>query len=207
MFAPIGRRLALLNAAVVVAVIALVGATMFALLRQSLNAEADRALAERAESAKDAWEDRFARDGTIAGATPTVPAPSASAAEHPTEDRAEIESGNILLFAVAPDGAILAASSEKRVPGLPEPTAIAAALAGEKDTRTVPLLGERVRVYTEPVERDGRIVGAVQAAQSDREHEAELGIVARASLAGIGLGALAAVPIGLFLARRAMRPI
>jgi signal transduction histidine kinase len=118
-----------------------------------------------------------------------------------------LESGDVLLFAVAPDGKLVAVSIDRPIPGLPDRAGIAAALGGRTDTRTMPLLGENVRVYTEPVTNDGQIVGAIQAVQSNRAHETELALVARASLAGIGLGALAAVPIGLFLARRAMRPI
>ena len=44
MFASVGRRLALLNAVVVVAAIALAGIATFILLRQSLDREADRSL-------------------------------------------------------------------------------------------------------------------------------------------------------------------
>jgi two-component system, OmpR family, sensor histidine kinase CiaH len=211
MFTPIGRRLALLNAAVVVAVIAVVGAAIFLLLRQSLDSEADQALAERADSALETWADRFARAGpatpATSGSAHTALATPAATIDHPTGDQAVLESGDVLLFAVAPDGKLVAVSIDRPIPGLPDRAGIAAALGGRTDTRTMPLLGENVRVYTEPVTNDGQIVGAIQAVQSNRAHETELALVARASLAGIGLGALAAVPIGLFLARRAMRPI
>jgi signal transduction histidine kinase len=57
------------------------------------------------------------------------------------------------------------------------------------------------------VRHDGRILGVVQAARSDREHQAELRLVGLMSLIGVALGAVVALPAGLFLARRAMRPI
>jgi signal transduction histidine kinase len=211
MFTPIGRRLALLNAAVVVAVIAVVGAATFLLLRQSLDAEADQALAERADSALESWADRFGRVSPVTPTTPTAAHPAlatpAAATTHPAEDRAAIESGDVLLFAVAPDGTRVAASTDLAIPGLPDRAGIAAALGGQTNTRTVLIAGENVRVYSAPVIQNGRVVGAIQAAQSDRAHATELALMARASLAGIGLGALVAVPIGLFLARRAMQPI
>jgi hypothetical protein len=59
MFASIGRRLALLNAAVVALVIAFVGATTYLLLRESLIGEADHALVERAETAQTTWAALF----------------------------------------------------------------------------------------------------------------------------------------------------
>ena len=72
MFASIGRRLALLNAAVVVAVIALVGIITFSLLRQSLDREADQALADRAAVARASWSDLFA-SGRPSPVTPVQP--------------------------------------------------------------------------------------------------------------------------------------
>ena len=64
-----------------------------------------------------------------------------------------------------------------------------------------------MRVMTVPLRDHDEITGAVQAARSLREHEAELALVGWTTLAGVGLGALVAVPAGLLLARRAMRPI
>jgi signal transduction histidine kinase len=81
------------------------------------------------------------------------------------------------------------------------------ALAGHDDTRTIAVDGQTVRVYSEPVLVDGRVVGAIQTARGQSAHESELRLVSIASLAGIALGALVSVPSGMFLARRAMRPI
>jgi signal transduction histidine kinase len=219
MFASIGRRLALLNAAVVVAVIALVGIITFSLLRQSLDREADQALAERAAVARTSWSDLF----TSGRSTATPPQPVSGDDDRENDERAReeeadgdgeddeahelVESGDILLFAVDANGRLLANARGLPVPGLPDPAGVAAALAGRVDARGIQIAGETIRVYTTPARSDDRIVGAVQAARSDREHQAELRLVGVMSLAGVGLGAIVAVPVGLFLAHRAMRPI
>jgi signal transduction histidine kinase len=219
MFASIGRRLALLNAAVVVAVIALVGISTFSLLRQSLDREADQALAERAAAARANWSDLFASGRPL----PTPLQPEADDGDREADERARdrqtdddgeddeahelVESGDILLFAVDANGHVLANARGLLVPGLPDPAGVAAALAGGVDARGIQIGGETIRVYTTPVRIDDGIVGAIQAARSDREHQAELRLVGMMSLAGVGLGAIVAVPVGLFLAHRAMRPI
>lgn len=218
MFVSVGRRLALLNAAVVVAVIALVGIATFALLRQSLDREADQALAERAAVALANWSDLFASGRPIARTSPQPEADDdqedglareREADDHDEDEEAHelVESGDILLFAVDTNGRLLANARGLAVPGLPDPAGVAAALAGRVDARSIQIADESIRVYTTPARRDDRIVGAVQAARSDREHQAELRLVGVTSLAGVGLGAIVAVPVGLFLARRAMRPI
>ena len=187
MFDSIGRRLALVNAAVVVAVIAVIGIATFALLRQSLDLEADRALAERAEVARENWTGVFTASRPLPQATPTP----ASAADDQNADASEgdggvddegpddashdlMESGDTLLFAVDANGRLLANARGLPVPGLPDPSGVAAALAGNVDARSIQIAGETIRVYTAPVHNNVRIVGAVQAARSDREHQAEL---------------------------------
>lgn len=65
----------------------------------------------------------------------------------------------------------------------------------------------KVRVLTEPRVEDGQVIGAVQAVRSLEEHDRELALVGWMTLLGVALGALVAVPAGLYLARRAMVPI
>jgi signal transduction histidine kinase len=226
MFASVGRRLALLNAVVVAAVIALAGLTTFVLLRQSLDREADSALAERAAAARDAWEDLFVSDQPLRQDT----SPSQTSDDRhgdvdeddgdrrgedddgddhhdKDEERELVESGDTLLFAVDTEGRQLANARGLPIPGLPDPNGVAVALTGVVDARTVNLGNETVRVYTAPVRGEAGVIGAVQAARSDREHQAELRLVGILSLVGLGLGGIIAVPAGLFLARRAMQPI
>jgi two-component system sensor histidine kinase CiaH len=214
MFASVGRRLALLNAVVVVGVIAVVGFVTFLLLRQSLDQEADQALAERAETTRETWSELFATGQPVSVApagngegTGTPEAGDEREREVGEEAYELLESGDTLLFAVNTEGRLLLNARGLSIPGLPDMESIGAALAGAVDTRQVLIGNEVMRVYSAPVRADGRILGAVQAARSDREHQAELRLVGVMSLIGIGLGIFFAVPAGLFLAQRAMRPI
>ena len=211
-FASVGRRLALLSAAVVIATIALVGITTYVLLRESLNREVDSALAARAHDAEEAWDALF-----HAATPPAASADRSEDREHDDRDdedetdheagRDLLESGDALLFAVDAQGKLLANARGVAVPGFPDPAGVRAALAGETDARTITVDHQSIRVYTAPVRDDGRVIGAVQAARGDWEHQAELRLVGLMSLVGVGLGAIVALPAGLFLARRAMRPI
>ena len=212
MFASVGRRLALLNAAVVMATIALVGGTTYVLLRESLNREADGALDARARVAEAAWADLFGAATLPEAVNEAGEAGEADEPEHDEEHEREearelLASGDILLFAVDANGDLLANARGVTIPGFPAVAGVRAALAGAVDTRSINVGNRSIRVYTSPVRSDGRIVGAVQAARDDWEHQTELQLVGRMSLIGVGLGAVVAVPSGLFLARRAMRPI
>ncbi|MFN8678071.1 MAG: ATP-binding protein [Thermomicrobiales bacterium] len=211
-FASVGRRLALLSAAVVIATIALVGAVTYVLLRESLNREADSALAARAHDAERAWDNLF-RDARPPAASNAAEADREKVdgdhgddGDH-EEGRELLESGDALLFAVDANGRLLANARDVPIPGFPDPAGVRAALAGETDARTITVGDQSIRVYTAPVHDDGHILGAVQAARDDWEHQAELRLVGLMSLIGVGLGAMVALPAGLFLARRAMRPI
>jgi signal transduction histidine kinase len=207
MFASVGRRLALLNAVVVALAIALVGAATFALLRQSLNREADRALAERAEAAQAAWAPLFVPGQAQRSPTP-VATPSKSESDADGDEGGDaLEGGDTLLYAFGADGQLLVDSRGLSIPGLPVQEAVSAALQGTKQQRNLRINKKNVRVYTAPVVVDGRIVGAIQAARGQGEHEAELRLVEIGSLIGIGVGILIAVPAGIFLSGRAMRPI
>jgi signal transduction histidine kinase len=214
-FASIGRRLAILNAVVVVAIIAVVGAAIFLLLRQSLEREADSVLAERAHAAEEAWATIF--DTPERAAEPNQGRGEGDASresEREDEDHEEgddarelLESGDTLLFAVDAQGRLLANSRGVAIPGFPHAAGVSAALAGAVDTRGTRSGDEPIRVYTAPVREDGQVVGAIQAARSDREHQEELRLVGLMTLLGLALGAIVAIPAGLFLAGRAMRPI
>ena len=211
-FASVGRRLALLSAAVVIATIALVGVVTYVLLRESLNREADSALAARAHAAERAWTDLFreARAPEAGGDGETNRGKEERDREEDSdheEGRELLESGDALLFAVDANGSLVANARGVPIPGFPDPAGVSAALAGEIDARTITVGNQSIRVYTAPVRDDGRLLGAVQAARDDWEHQSELRLVGLMSLIGVGLGAVVALPAGLFLARRAMRPI
>lgn len=204
MFRGVGRRLAILNALVVIAVIALTGAATYVLLRASLDDEVDNGLKARVEQVEAQLGDQ-------------VPAPAVGAGgqqgrdEHDDREALEeiLESGDTIVLVVDRSGAVTYNPRDVPVGGpIPVDEGVARALGDDKDRRTVALDGlGRVRVLTVPLEVDHQVVGAIQAVRSLHEHEAELATVQWMTLAGVGLGALVAVPAGLLLARRAMRPI
>lgn len=196
MFNGVGLRLAALNALVVIVVIALTGAITYALLLTRLDDEVDNALKGRIEAVTD-------------GGFYPPPAASVPRGDDDVDVDDVLDSGDILLLGVDAQGTVVYNPRGVRTRGVPLQAGIDRALADEKDTRSVTLgrsIGS-VRVMTRPVERDGQIVGAVQAMISLEQHDAELATVRMTSLAGAGLGVLVAVPAGFFLARRAMRPI
>lgn len=201
MFASVGRRLALLNVAVVVLVIAVTGAGTWLLLRQSLIREADTALEDRIKTAEAIWEPRLAGEAAMpAGGDDDEH-------EDNDEDHHIVESGDILVFVFDQDGKLVENERDVQLEGVPLASPVNRALDDHVDTRTVEIDGERVRVRTEPVETHGEVVGAIQAIRSERQHDAELRLVGLASLIGVTAGMLIALPSGLFLSRRAMRPI
>ncbi len=236
MFASVGRRLALLNAAIVIAVIALVGLGTAAILRTELNREETSLLKRRAESAAAAWVDQLAAPESgllVTNAPGSEPKPGAEQddpdddedsgepddddddeEEDDDDDDDERESqdaltgGDVVLFGVNAAGELVVNDRGFAFPGLPDQAAIAVALSGQDDEREVDINGEPVRLYTMPVTNDaGEIVGAVQAARGQSLYDQQRSTVLWASVAGIALGVLVAPLAGLFLARRAMRPI
>lgn len=201
MFSGIGRRLAFLNALVVVAILALVGAVTYFALRTSLNNEIDNELEARIETVQHADLIPQADNSNSNGRDDDE--------DDDHHDEEEIlASGDTIVFVVDTAGQLIYNPRDIRLPGVPVPAGIDRALKGESDTRSVTIheIGS-MRVMSEPVTDQDRVVGAVQAMRSLREHERELDLLMWMTLLGVGLGALVAIPAGLFLARRAMRPI
>ena len=118
-----------------------------------------------------------------------------------------LESGDTLLFAVDANGRLLANARGLPVPGLPDPAGVAAALAGGVDAREhqdrrrddpgLHRAGPQRRRHRRRHPSRAQRPGASGGAATGRRDEP----------AGVGLGAIVAVPVGLFLAHRAMRPI
>jgi hypothetical protein len=134
----------------VVAVIALVGVATYVLLRQSLDDEADHALAERAEVARENWADVFSASHALPQATPMpesdVDDQNVDASDgnnefederHDDEAQDLVQSGDTLLFAVDPNGHLLANARGLPVPGLPDSSGVADALSGKIDRRSI----------------------------------------------------------------------
>lgn len=107
-----------------------------------------------------------------------------------------------------PAGQVLQAFGPYRA--LPvEPSILAAAQAGQPGFATLsgPLEGDPVRMYTEPVVENGRLVGVVQVAQSLDSVEETLDRLLSALLLGGPLLVLVAALGGYLLAARALAPI
>lgn len=203
MFRGVGRRLALFNAVVVIAIIALTGVATYLLLLHQLDAEVDTQLMASARQ-------------TVSYVQTTQPSPIASAtntsngdSDHNERHDDEIlSSGDTIVFAVDLGGQLTYNPRGVSVPDIPNPASLQRALAGAVDVRSLTVSGiGPVRVTSLPVKKDRQIIGAVQVLRSLREHDAELATVRWMTLLGLALGAIIAVPAGLFLAQRAMRPI
>ena len=165
MFASVGRRLALLNAVVVIALIAVVGLAIALVLRYELDQEESRTLHSRAEYAAQAW----LTDIDPSSRTSRTPSPSQS---EPSDDRDDdddhggrvvLEGGDVVLYGVDTDGNVIINDRGFTFSGLPDEASIAVALSGETDERVVHLSDGDVRIVSVPVvNKDGEIVGAVQ---------------------------------------------
>ena len=205
MFGSVARRLALLNAVVVVGVIALVTLVSYAAVSQTLTRQVDSDLTERAATVVDGWSNDLwkRRVGELPAA---VPEPSREGDSHRLGSEL-LEGGDTLVYVFGADGALIYAPHNVSFPDLPYQAGVAEALTGATDIRDVPVSGTVVRVLTVPVIVEGVPVGSVQLVRGKQQVIEQLRLISWANLATVGLGALIAVPAGLFLARRAMRPI
>jgi two-component system, OmpR family, sensor histidine kinase CiaH len=230
MFSPVERKLAILNVSVVVAIVALIGIGTWTLLRQSLDEEANTSLETRIEAARDTLDNlpsmtpgnqgpnTEAGQGQERRSPRNVDADDTDDDEHEEADDEEddeleeesreiVVSGDTLVFIFDDDGRLVTNRRNVVLNTIPDEGGVAAALAGEIDTRFVTVDGERIRVRTEPVFHRGEVVGAIQAVRTETEHDDELALVRTMTLIGTGIGVLVAVPAGIYLTRRAMTPI
>src|SRR5262249_55462230 len=93
------------------------------------------------------------------------------------------------------------------LPLVPDEDAVAVALSGKSDSRTLRAGDDNVRIVTKPVLENGVIVGAVQGVRGLGDRESQQRVTLVFTILGIAVGLVTAVPAGLFLASRAMRPI
>ncbi len=114
---------------------------------------------------------------------------------------------NLLTYVVNPAGKTV--SSDLPLPYLPVRSAVHSALAGRSDFRliTPPDAQGHYAVFTQPVRRDGRIIGAVQVAGSTNSDEHALGDLLEIFLLVGATSVILAMPAGMFLAGRALSPI
>ncbi len=202
MFRGVGRRLALFNALVVIVIIALTGVVTYLLLLHQLSAEVDHALKASAEQTVNDVR------ATQPSATTTSTNSSDDEHKHEHDDDEILDSGDTIVFAVDAGGQIIYNPRGISVHGIPNAASLQRALDGEDDIRSLNLSGiGAVRVASLPIEQNHQVVGAVQVLRSLHERDAELATVRWMTLLGVALGVAIAVPAGLLLARRAMRPI
>jgi signal transduction histidine kinase len=213
MFRHAGRRLAILNAVVVILLIAGIGTLTYFTLRRNLEREVDRSLEERvaAASSGSLSVEVFGTVAPIAAAEAEDDEGEESEEEDEEEeheDREIVSSGDTILLLIAPTGEIIQNPRGIDLPDVPVTPGFEAALDGSTDLRSFTLSdGERMRVMSAPVYRDGEIAGVIQALRSLNEYEDQLEIVRNMTLLGVGLGVLVAAPAGYYLSRRAMVPI
>lgn len=203
MFGSLERRLALFNITVVVAVVAVTGLTTWLLLQKSLEHEANSVLKDRIDQV-EASLGKAPDLAAIAGQPPTT-AGNDDHDDH--EDHDLLKSGDVLVVVMDPDGRVVSNPRGLDLPAIPVQPGLRSALDGEKTTQFLVIDGERMRVRTEPIEHDDHVYGAIQAMRSERQHDAELRLVGLISLGGATLGVVVALPAGLWLTRRALRPI
>jgi two-component system, OmpR family, sensor histidine kinase CiaH len=211
-FGYIGRRMALVNAAVVLLLIAVVGIGMVAVARYTMIQQADQALKDQANVAALDWGPSLATGQPIPVADRPIDSGNDDGDGHDGDDLNEAEelldSGDLIAFGFDTTGTLVANPRGLRMAELPNQQAVAEALAGHDGYRSLSLHDEPdVRVYTMPIEVDHRVVGAVQIVRNQKDLRSAIRAIELAALAGAAIGALGAIPTGLFLAKRAMRPI
>ncbi len=228
MITSIERKLAFLNVSVVVAIIALIGVGTWILLARSLDREADTSLEIRIQSTRatltnlpsmtprqsgqNAGQGQDGNQKAKANVSDVDTEDLQEQQEESDEERDEesrdiVTSGDTLVFVFDANANLVTNRRNIVLNRIPDVDGVHAALDGDSDTRFVTIDGERLRVRTEPVYYDGEVVGAIQAARSEAEHDDELVLVRTMTLIGTGIGVLVAVPAGIYLTRRAMTPI
>jgi len=103
-------------------------------------------------------------------------------------------------------GAVFQQTARPGFPDMP-PEVLDAVLAGAEHFETATVDGEGFRLYTQPIYRRGRIVGALQIGRSEAETDALLGQLRNLSLGGLAVALVVAWLGGSFLAGRALAPV
>ncbi|MCI0546628.1 MAG: HAMP domain-containing protein, partial [Candidatus Rokubacteria bacterium] len=188
----IRARLTVWYTAVVVAILLLVGAASYAILRWHLRHDLDASLLTVA---------RVMRDTTPPGPAAALP-PDLDAL---VRGLLGPEFADALLQHLAPDGRARAGRG-RALPLSPTARDNAARGVATFETVDLPPLGP-VRLLTMPLVRGGRVVDLLQAAIPLRRTEQALARFVDTLLVLIPLGALLAAGGGFLLARRALRPV
>lgn len=154
----------------------------------------------------DAAIDRDLRDGAARTAA-RLEHFAHEADEHEMDDVIPGEGRELLVLGRLGDEQRTFVNRKTMPKGLPDEAAFASAFRGTAVTTEYTVDDLTLRILSVPVRRGDRVVGAVQVAKSTGEARRELARTTLALAATGGLGLLVAVPLGILLARRAMRPI
>ena len=103
-------------------------------------------------------------------------------------------------------GVVFEQAASPAFPSMP-PDVLDAVLAGAEHFETVTVSGEGFRLYTQPIYRKGKVVGALQIGRSEADTDALLGQLRNLSLGGLAVALAVAWLGGSFLARRALAPV
>jgi signal transduction histidine kinase len=192
LFTTTRRRLVFWNMAVTGVIIVAFALVAYVIARGVLAGEMDRQLATRASQTQG----HFSQDGSL-GLN--------------DDHDYNTDAPGVFLLLLAPDGTVRYNSFNVQLPGLPDMSALRAALASNRpDLRTVHVgaNGEvELRLRTEGVKHDGALVSVLQLGISTQPYDHELHALLLA-LALVGFGGLALALVGgFFLASRALIPV
>ncbi len=192
-------RLALLQAVILAAGLALLGTLLVESLERSLLTEADDVLARRAAEVDAEVRAVLARglgEGGVSG-IPLDPDPQEAFA-----------TPGVYVEVLRPDGRLLGASRALPPEGLPgRETALADVRAGRPRLETVPVSDERVRVLSVPVVQDGRPVAVVRVGESLTHIESTVRGLARLLIVGGTVVLVAALVATWIVVSRALEPL
>lgn len=222
MFRTISRRLAILNALVVIAVIAAVGLASYFYLARKIETQTDAELRNRSASAVELWTNVFlaANAEDAANSSPAQGKGAGDDSDHKKKDddhdqekadeqqaRELLRSGDTIAYGIDLAGNVVATLRPIAIKHLPKEDSIKQALDGSIVVETVTIEHERVRLRSEPVFANGQPIGAIQTGMGLGPNERVLEFVRWSTLGGLLLGAILAVPSGWLLANRSMKPI
>lgn len=201
MFWRIRISLTLWYVAVLLGILAVIGAVTYAAFSRSLSDEVDESLKSSAQAVagqidEDALES-LERGREEAG--------------DDDEERGlrffSPSAGDTFYLLLSPTGTVIADPSNATGEGIPDVSAAQEAATRGEDWSTAKADGSSVRTYSLAIRHDGETLAVVQVGRSLEEHERQLtGLLAVLGASG-GLGLALAAAGGLVVAARALRPV
>lgn len=208
------RRLFAMTLGLVALLVVLIGAASAWVALRALDADVDRALTTRVEAAVGSLH-----DGVPGVVSPTAAPDDEGGSDDDDEDdedddESDLAASDTFLLILGPDGTIVANPSAVRLPGLPDPSAVAAAADDGRDLRTVDAGGTQVRVLTVAVfgedgddAGDGPATGFVQGGFVLTLHDEQSRSIVVAVLLVGAIGLIGAAVVTLVVTGRALVPI